>query len=531
MPPVNQVHRDKVWKFSVKVFKGWQPLPLQPGERQVVCRFRDPDGSGQRVGTLDPAIEILRIGPSQTPDVTTGTSEGEPQALAEGAALDAAVARIRARSPQTATPLSFDPRRASKIRSRDRIDGQLVRTEQDLGAMGRGASRFLMVATFQKDEAAYALLMSCGVKLRKRWESRFQQVAKSFTWTDRKAGSVERLDVLDDVNLTPARRRAIERNLVTGWGVIVSPKKNYVVVYNTKGRRNDALAKEIARRIELIRGQVYERQFPPASKIDAVSVVRVCGDKAEYHQYGGPGGSAGYWSPGTEELVFYDSSPSKKIDDNTLSVLYHEAFHQYIHYSAGNFAPHSWFNEGHGDYYAGAELRGSRFKLKPFQWRVGIIKEAANRGPRKLISDPGQPRTFEGSGYTPLRHFLSFTQAEYYSYPAVSYAQGWSLVWFLREIVPRNRKLKKRWGHILDTYFETLKAEVAGRRGPMPSAGPTPPRMPTEGDEAEATELGITPPANAGYGAAALNKALQAAFEGVDIEELEATWLQHADGR
>ena len=87
--------------------------------------------------------------------------------------------------------------------------------------------------------------------------------------------------------------------------------------------------------------------------------MRVCGDRKEYHEYGGPGGSAGYWNSGSEELVFYDASRSKKIDDDTVSVLYHEAFHQYIYYSVGNVAPHSWFNEGHGDYYAGADLKGA----------------------------------------------------------------------------------------------------------------------------------------------------------------------------
>jgi len=35
-------------------------------------------------------------------------------------------------------------------------------------------------------------------------------------------------------------------------------------------------------RIEKIRKQVYEVQFPPAQPVKAVSLVRVCGDVAEY---------------------------------------------------------------------------------------------------------------------------------------------------------------------------------------------------------------------------------------------------------
>ena len=532
MPPVNQVHRDKVWKFSLKVFNGWQPLPLQPGERQVVCRFRDPDGSGQRVGTLDPAIEVLRVGPGLHADVTTGASAAEPTALADGAVLEAAIARIQARSPQTASPLSFDVRRAKQIRSRDRVHGQLVSTEQDLGTMGRGVSRFLMVATYEKDNAGYALLMSCGARLRRRWESRFRQVAKSFTWKDRKAGNVERLDVLDKVNLTPARRRAIERNLVTGWGVVVSPKKNYVVVYNTKGRRNDALAKEIARRIELIRAQIYEKQFPPANKIDAVSVVRVCGDKAEYHQYGGPGGSAGYWSPGTEELVFYDASPSKKIDDNTLSVLYHEAFHQYIHYSAGSFAPHSWFNEGHGDYYGGAELRGRRYRLKPFQWRVGVIKAASRprtahadlqRGPAAHVHGQGLhapealPELHPG-GVLQLPHRLVRARVE------------------SRLVPPGDRAAQPAPREEVGDTSSTPTSRPSRRRLPYATVAcqtPAPRRLacPSAARRTRTAASGSHPPPIRDTGPRPLNKALRAAFEGVDIDELEAEWLQHADGR
>ena len=68
--------------------------------------------------------------------------------------------------------------------------------------------------------------------------------------------------------------------------------------------------------------------------------------------------SAGYWNSRTEELVLFDAEEherGKRPDDSgTFIVLYHEAFHQYIHYSTGELPPHSWFNEGYGDYFSGA---------------------------------------------------------------------------------------------------------------------------------------------------------------------------------
>ena len=338
------------------------------------------------------------------------------------------------------------------------------------------------------------------------------------------------------MNISAERRREIEKGMIKGWNVIVSPKKQYVVLYNTVEGRNNQLAREIARRIELIRAQIYEKQFPPVHPIDAVSVVRVCGDKAEYHRYGGPGGSAGYWNSGSEELVFYDASRSKKIDDNTVAVLYHEAFHQYIFYSTGDVAPHSWFNEGHGDYYSGAELKGRSFKIKPFAWRRGLIKNAATKGPREKIEVEApdgtkHTRYANDGGYTPLVDLIRFTQREYYSYPGISYAEGWSLIYFLREVVPKNKQYRRKWGHILDTYFDTLQAAVSGQ--PLPErAQPKPPDgkgKEGEGDdeeeEEEPPEAWIPPPAQGRRGGkAALEKAVSAAFAGVDFDELEAAW-------
>ena len=284
--------------------------------------------------------------------------------------------------------------------------------------------------------------------------------------------------------------------MVAGWDVLVSPKKQYVIIYNTKNKTNTQLARELAERIEAIRAQVYEVQFPPSAPIDAVSIVRVCADRKEYADYGGPGGSAGYWNDDSEELVFYDASEAKKTDKDTLAVLYHEAFHQFIYYSVGEVAPHSWFNEGHGDYYAGARYQDKKFKIRPFDWRVGVIKNALPKGPRTVTEttppfrigslDSGGTHYVEdlqSGGYTPLSTLVRMSQQEYYTDPGTHYAQGWSLVYFLREIVPANPKWNAKWGKILETYFKTLKEEVnkdkpLARPNPKPDGGPEKPAGP-----------------------------------------------------
>ena len=312
--------------------------------------------------------------------------------------------------------------------------------------------------------------------------------------------------------------------------MLVSPKKHYVVVYNSKGGKNIALANLIAGRIETIRAQLYEPQFPPAKPVESVSVVRVCGDAEEYRLYGGPRGSAGYWNYDAEELVFYDASPDRAVDDDTLGVLYHEAFHQYIHYAVGRISPHSWFDEGHGDFYAGAKFADGKFTIHPFSWRVRTVKDAVAFGVRS--GNPAEEATFDRDGtprrgYTPLAKLVRLTKRDYYSYPSVSYAQGWSLVYFLRHVVPQSPSCPAPWREILSTYFRVLQEENVKLAGPKGATTPS-----EKGDSEPATPpedggAGSGVPANTrnlGTTQAALDKATAAAFEGVDFDALETAW-------
>jgi hypothetical protein len=151
---------------------------------------------------------------------------------------------------------------------------------------------------------------------------------------------------------------------------------------------------------------------------------------------------------------------------------------------------------GHGDYYAGSKYLSKKFSIRPFNWRVGIIKGALVKGACKSESeDPKKPSTPDAGadsgddeggatkrvawdrssgGYTPLEYFVRMTQGEYYAYPDVSYAQGWALIYFLREIVPQNKKYNEKWGKILDTYFTTLKAEANKDKPLTPKKAPKP---------------------------------------------------------
>jgi hypothetical protein len=557
-PVLSQKHRDPAHKFSLPYFKDWAPVPVETGEKYEVAKLCDSKSTGSRRGTTDPEIVVVRFVKDATRDKVTTPSEGPPlppellrRLRGPEDAFDAAMARFTFFLPEG---VQLPKQAFKKIESKDKVPGRMW--VLDLPSQWPGETIFVTLAVFEKDGVEFAVRMACGGQLRKDFEKPFAEVAKKFMWFDEKAPEVESLDVLDGVNITAARRREIEKGMVKDWDVIVSPKKQYVVLYNNKRGENHALAKLIAERIEAIRAQIYEVQFPPATPITSVSICRVCKDAQEYHQYGGPGGSAGYWNSGTEELVFYDASESKKEDVDTLAVLYHEAFHQFIYYSVGEVAPHSWFNEGHGDYYAGAKYVNGKFKIGPFAWRVGLARNAIVEGPRPRteVKDDktGAVQVQWGNtGYTPLKDLVAFSQNEYYSYMGVSYAQGWALIYFLREIVPANKKYAEKWGKILPTYFDTLKAGVNRPAPKEPPPAPEGPDAPKGKDEPprpspDAPSKPGDPPKPDGepkpqgepqppqpvevpryYGRGdpkALENALAKAFEGIDWVEFEEAW-------
>jgi hypothetical protein len=226
-------------------------------------------------------------------------------------------------------------------------------------------------------------------------------------------------------------------------------------------------------------------------------VVRVCKDRKEYIDYGGNPGSAGYWNFVLGELVLFDNvagrQGSRFGNRDSYIVLYHEAFHQYIHYSAGEIAPHIWFNEGYADYFSGTIVYARSDKIKEIDthpWRTGTIRKAVAEGK-----------------HVPFEKFLEAEKAEYYRQGALYYAQGWSLIYFLNE--SRAAADRPEWQRITPVYFETLKAayqEELEKLGPDPNL-----------------------PARTEAQKKARDRALAAAFEEVDVAELEAEWRQYVE--
>jgi hypothetical protein len=291
------------------------------------------------------------------------------------------------------------------------------------------------------------------------------------------------------------RRRS---QLVHGWKA--DDTENFLLIYSTK---DEALIRTLKRELEAIR-EHYVRIFPPSSEVTAVSAVRVCKDRAEYLQYAGAGleGSGGYWNSEAEELVFYDYDDAGERRGagkaNSRIVLYHEAFHQFIHYSCGELPPHSWFNEGNGDYFSGAvfDTSGKVIKIGVNPWRLDTIQQAI----REYM-------------HMPWKDIIRFEQSEYYDPKVVHicYAQGWSMTYFLREC--REVQRNPEWAAILPTYFETLKTTFA-----------------SELECLRANRTEEDPEQRSAAGQRARQRAVEAAFEGVDLAAIERAWIDFTSG-
>lgn len=282
-------------------------------------------------------------------------------------------------------------------------------------------------------------------------------------------------------------RIAVREAMVDGWEA--EDTQHYIVVYNTS---DEPLVRKVLRDLETIR-EAYVELFPPSKPIDAVSTVRICADRDEYMAYGGMPRSAGYWNSRTEELVLYDAEKQERgkrpDDSDTFVVLYHEAFHQYIHYSTGELPPHSWFNEGYGDYFSGAQIKNGKVRsIGVNPWRVGTI-QLVIAGER-------------GWSPVPWRDIIEYSQGQYYTNGHLKYAQGWSMIYFLNRapIVEKHPD----WQQILPTYFETLKVEYRTQLAEL-------------GEDPE-------PEKRAGAGQLAREAALKAAFADVDLDEIDEAW-------
>jgi len=510
-PKLNQQFKDEVnLGFSVKM-PSWDFVPAQSHEVNTIGKYsngRDNyiiDYKASRM--IDEArVEILKFDRRAKPDAEGDGKDGKPEIRIVGKATFADWAKdsLGDWKELERKDVKVDGMAATRI-----VYSRLEGSKDD----GTYIGALVYVYPLSADLDVAVLGIGPGDKKKwSKWESVYDQMGKSLKHVDVAAGKTNGPRSSSPRDL---KRYELEQQIAVnpGWMLFESP--NYFIV--TSKTDDKKFIEELMMRLEAIR-EVYEELYPaqlvmdlrlrakaranaepkaaqegdepeadPAKteanaadpmEMSRTSVVRVCKDSDEYSSYGGPGGSAGYWSSFHKELVIYDDQAGGGRRD-TWATLNHEAFHQYIFYFLGNFAPHSWYNEGNGDFFSGYQLNNSKFKLRPFDWRLGTVKENVKRSLKE-----------NGMGVVPLKEIARWTQPQYYDRSPSKwdttvgdhYAQGWSIVYFLRTGEKNFKGWNPAYGKILDTYLQTL----------------------VETDD--------------------LNQAVDAAFAGIDWDQLEADW-------
>lgn len=273
----------------------------------------------------------------------------------------------------------------------------------------------------------------------KKWADVFEGSARTFELMAREqAASFAASDSSYEDILAYHRDEA---SRTPGWRVEEVPSHRYVML--TSSTDKDFVA-EVVERLERSR-DLYERDFPPDRPIPNISVVRVCATMEEFHKYGKTGGGvAGWFNPGSEELVIVDF---KDYDRRmTFGVVSHEAFHQYCHFLFNASAAHRWFDEGHGDYYGAFEFKGKK-AIPHAKMASGLDRLAPLR---EMLRE---------EAWVPIGEHVNYDHPTWQNKGIASYSQSWAIIYFLR-MGMLGEVTKKVWhdeyAGIVPNYVRTL---------------------------------------------------------------------------
>ncbi len=466
-------HDDLGLAFQVPL--SYEPLPVPPDETWVVLSYAE-KLRPRTVKAVRPTIDVVWIDAPPAP-----TPPAAPASPASPASIERYVA---SRLPGWTIGQGVQGKAQGAFEAREAL---LIPGDAEMRPM---VGWFY---AYSNERRTIALIGTCGDHELKEQVALWRTCAERMRLYDPVATGEPELAALyakSTLRDTPFRID-VRKRLVRGWRA--EDTENYIVVYSTK---DQPLIRKMCLDIEFLRTQ-YDKYFPPVAPIQAVSTVRVCRDRDEYLAYGGDADSLGYWHAAAGELVLYDAAKARKNaisdDSETFEVLYHEAFHQFIHYSAGELAPHPWFNEGHGDFFGGAIVHGEVRSIEVNARRLKGIQAALATG--KTV---------------PWSEILRMEERAFLQDASLAYAQSWSMVYFLR-LAPEVQS-NRAWARVLPTYFDTLKRAFVEEKSSLPAA-----------KAADRVALWQA-------GRAARMKAFDAAFAGIDLDEIERAWKRYCVG-
>jgi len=445
--------------FEFKPLRDWTDVPIRDdrasigvignlsAERGVQVKME-----GNVVRPFSPSLLVIKLDPQVA--VTGDTEDGDPEG---GGGLRGRVGR-EAPKEKTSNQLVLDflggNLRADEFRTvvpeiDDEFKAKAIvgkREEFETFFVSTNAAFDLLidVYTFQLPDYKVIFIWNypADKKTRKKWSRAVEKSMKTFKLIDTEEAPEEVDSMGGYEQILEYHQHDVEQT--PGWQLVEVPSKRFLIKTNSDDKKKIQL---VIRRLEASR-DLYEQDFPPDHEIKAVSVVRLCAKYPDFQQYGGTSpGVAGYFNPGSEELVLYFNPDSG--DDFTLAVMSHEGFHQYCHFLFDRSEAHRWFDEGSGDYYGAFKLQGS--KLKPDDDMKGGLSRVPEI--KQMIKD---------HTYKPLSQHIRFSHSEWQTQGPSNvscYAQSFSIIYFLREGA-RGKVSKKYWkdeyADIIPNYIRTL---------------------------------------------------------------------------
>lgn len=202
--------------------------------------------------------------------------------------------------------------------------------------------------------------------------------------------------------------------------------ENYIVRTGVDQEFADMIA-ACAEQVRTLYGK-YFFEIPRVGRKYEIFVYR---DRREYHRHGGPRTAGGHYQPYTRNLYLF----KYESHSDTMLVLYHEGFHQYLHEYFESIP--QWFNEGLGDFFGGAMINraGTRAKMGPNPWRIDTVRRAIQQN---LLPS--------------AQELMHMTREQMYSeLGAFYYAQAWAIVYYCMEGGQSSYK------RAIQNYFKALR--------------------------------------------------------------------------
>lgn len=198
----------------------------------------------------------------------------------------------------------------------------------------------------------------------------------------------------------------------------------------------------------------YRRYVPPQRELGD-STIRVFADKADYDAYAkdttGEDNtrSIGLWNPSREELLILNQGKDVAERRETMKIMRHEAFHQYLFYATGNGNHAMWFNEGHACFF-------ENVMYSPKKNTVRFYEDLKDRRAGAVAEDPEKYANL-------VPKILYMNRAAFYggTLQAVNdkYTAAWAATYFLEKGAPSFEEFAA-YRNVLPTY---LKETAAGK--------------------------------------------------------------------